>query len=63
MFQVLALHHSLWQRADAWNISFQTLYGGQFTLSTHLIILYYPGYDKGQDKICGLMMSLTLINC
>ena len=24
-------------RADAWNVSFETLNGGQFALSTHLI--------------------------
>ena len=28
---------SLWQRANALNISFQSLYGSQFTLSTQLI--------------------------
>ena len=26
--------HSLWERANAWNISFETLNDGQFTLST-----------------------------
>ena len=26
--------HLLWERANAWNISFETLNGGQFTLST-----------------------------
>ena len=30
---------SPWQRANARNVSFKTLYGGQFTLSTQLIIL------------------------
>ena len=30
------------RKADARNISFQTLYDGQFTLSTYLIIPYYP---------------------
>ena len=30
------------RRAKARNISLQTLYDGQFTLSTHLIIPYYP---------------------
>ena len=29
----------LWRRATARNVSFKTLYGGQFTLSTQLIIL------------------------
>ena len=27
-------HHSLWRRANARNVSFETLYGGQFMLST-----------------------------
>ena len=40
MFQ--ALPQSNGQRANAQNVSFQTLYGGQFTLSTQLIILIYP---------------------
>ena len=40
-FQSL-LHCLLWCRAYAWNISFETLYSGQFTLSTQLIILNYP---------------------
>ena len=31
----------LW-RVNARNVSFETLYGGQFTLSTQLTILYYP---------------------
>ena len=30
-----------WQRADALKVSFETLYSGQFTLSTQLIILNY----------------------
>ena len=33
---------SLWRRANARNFSFETLHGGQFTLSTQLIILNYP---------------------
>ena len=33
---------SLWRRANARNVSFLTLYGDQFTLSTQLIILNYP---------------------
>ena len=32
----------LWQRPNARNVSFETLYSGQFTLSTQLIILNYP---------------------
>ena len=42
----LALCQSLWQRANAQNVSFKTLYGGQFTLSTQLrlldLLLYSP---------------------
>ena len=30
------------RRANALNVSFETLYGGQFTLSTQLTILNYP---------------------
>ena len=33
---------SPWRRANARNVSFLTLYGGQYTLSTQLIILNYP---------------------
>ena len=29
----------LWWRVNAWNVNFKTLYSGQFTLSTQLIIL------------------------
>ena len=28
---------SIWRRANVWNVSFETLYGGQFTLPTQLI--------------------------
>ena len=31
-----------WRRADAQSASFETLYGGQFTLSPKLMILNYP---------------------
>ena len=34
--------HSLWQRTNARNVSFETLYSGQFTLSTQLITPNYP---------------------
>ena len=33
---------SLWPKANVWNVNFETLYSGQFTLSTQLIILNYP---------------------
>ena len=32
MFPALALRHSLWRRANAQNISYETLYSGQVTL-------------------------------
>ena len=32
----------LWRRANARNVGVETLYGGQFTLSTQLVILTYP---------------------
>ena len=42
MFRALALRLSPWRRANARNVRFETLYGGQFTLSTQLIIPNYP---------------------
>ena len=40
-FWALALRQSLWRRANARNVSFFTLYGGQFTFSTQLLTLNY----------------------
>ena len=40
-FRALALRHLLWRRANARNVSFETLNSGQFTLSTQLIIPNY----------------------
>ena len=40
-FRALALRHLLRRRANARNVSFETLNGGQFTLSTQLIIPNY----------------------
>ena len=37
MFWVPAHRHLLWWRANAWKVSFETLNGGQFMLSTQLI--------------------------
>ena len=39
--RALALRHSLWRRANVRNVSFETLYGRQFTLSTQFIISNY----------------------
>ena len=41
-FRALALRQSLWRRANVRNVSFVSLYGGQFTLSSQLMILNYP---------------------
>ena len=38
---------SFWRRTNAWHVSFKTLYGGQFTLSTQLIMLNCPVVSKG----------------
>ena len=38
---MLTIHHSLWWGANAGNISFETLYSGQFALYTQLIIPNY----------------------
>ena len=38
---------SFWRRANACHVSFKTLYGGQFTLSTQLIILNCHVVSKG----------------
>ena len=42
MFRGLALRQSGIRRVNVRNVSFKTLYGGQFTLSTQLIIQNYP---------------------
>ena len=47
--------YSLGRRANARNASFETLHGGQFTLSTQLIILNYPVFYNRR------IQSLTLI--
>ena len=41
-FRALALRQSHRRRANARNVSFKTLNGGQFTLSTQSITLNYP---------------------
>ena len=38
MFRALALRQSGWRRANARDVSFETLYGGLFMLLTQLII-------------------------
>ena len=40
-FRASALRPLLWRRANARNVSFETLYSGQFTLSTQLMIPNY----------------------
>ena len=44
MFWALALLQNEWQRANAWNVGFETFYGGQLMISTQLIILNYSIY-------------------
>ena len=41
-FRALALRQWLWRKAIDRNVSFIALNGGQFTLSTQLIVLNYP---------------------
>ena len=41
-FRALAFPQSKWDCHNGWNISFATLFGGQFTLSTQLIKPNYP---------------------
>ena len=36
------IYFKLWQKVNAWNIGFETLYSGQTMLSTRLVILNYP---------------------
>ena len=44
-FWALTVRRSLWRWANHRNVSFKTLYGGQFTLSTQLITQnYLPSY-------------------
>ena len=60
--------HSLWLRANARNVSFETLYDGQFTLSTQLIT---PNYlviisHRRKTSLCYKEISTkteTLKNC
>ena len=37
-----SLELSPWWKADAWNVCFETLYGGKFTIPTQLIIFNCP---------------------
>ena len=46
-FRALALRQSEWRRANAWNVSFETLYGDQFHIinlgnKTKITLLYSP---------------------
>ena len=45
MFRALALDQSDDERTNARNVSFGTLQGGQFTLSTQSVILNYPALN------------------
>ena len=56
---------SLWLRANTRNSRFETLYGGQFTLSTQLIILNYPVILSHRRSITVLFETypLYLLHC
>ena len=51
----LRMFFSLWQRANALNASFETLYGGQFTFLTQLII---PNYSVILSQLRSTTVSL-----
>ena len=67
-FRVLALRQSeqidqrpsLWRRANARNVSFETFYLGQFTLSTQLIIPILPCYTLLPTQHHSLFRNLPL---
>ena len=54
------VYHSLWRKANARNFSFETIYGGQFSSSTQLIILNYPVILSHQHSKTGFFRNLTL---
>ena len=53
------VYHSLWRKANARNFSFETIYGGQFSSSTQLIILNYPVILSHQHSNTGFFYKLT----
>ena len=68
MFRALALRQSLWRRANARNVSFKTLYGGQFTLSTQLIPPNYrytlpPTQHKSLFRNLNPLHKRNQLNC
>ena len=54
---ISSIHHSLWGRANTWNLSFETLNCGQLTLSTQLII---PIYLIILSKWCSTTVSSAM---
>ena len=61
---MLALCQSKWQRANAWNFSFVTLYDGQFTLSTQLTKIRLPCYTlplKQHHSVFRKFLSIFLL--
>ena len=59
-FRSFALRPSLWWRANARNVSFFTLYGGQFTFSTQLLTLNYLLFFNFSSFFCLMCLSLVL---
>ena len=51
------------QRTNAPNVSFETLHGGQFTLSTHLILLNYPFNPGSSEPTIRPLCLLYIILC
>ena len=45
-FPAIALRQSEWRRANTRNVSLEILYGGQFMLSTQLIVPNYLAFSK-----------------
>ena len=56
-----------WQWANTWNISFLTLYGGQFMLPTQLILVNYPIWGLlthvTHDEISNSKLDIFTIFC
>ena len=51
------------QRTNTPNVSFETLHGGQFTLSTHLILLNYPFNPGSSEPTIRPLCLLQIILC
>ena len=58
-FQALVLHQSHRWRANAWNVSLYTCYGGQFTFSTQLLTQNYLSNNQQFERIGSLSYIKT----